>query len=56
MQIQAASQPLPLTLRPRLLTLLGDIAETLVLEGLVIYQTLDFGSGAVHIRILETER
>lgn len=37
-------------------TLLSDIAETLILEGLVIYQALDFGSGAVHIRILRKDK
>lgn len=38
---------------PFLLTLLSNIAETLVLQGLVIYHALDFGSGAVDIRILK---
>lgn len=48
-RVQRTTQALPLTQHPRLRTLLGDIAETLVLEGLVIYQGLDSGSGAVHI-------
>lgn len=54
--IQMTNKALPLTQPPFLLTLLSDIAETLVLEGLVIYKALDFGSGAVHIRILEKEK
>lgn len=55
-QQQTTSKALALTQPPVLLTLLSDIAETLVLEGLVIYQALDFRSGAVHIWILGKEK
>lgn len=34
-------------------TLLSDIAQALLLNGLVIYETLDFRGSAVHIRILQ---
>ena len=37
----------------RLFTLLGDVVEALLLNGLVIYEALDFGGGAVHVRVLE---
>ena len=36
----------------RLFTLLGDVVEALLLNGLVIYEALDFGGGAVHVRVL----
>ena len=36
-----------------LFTLLSDVAEALLLNGLVIYEALHFGGGAVHIRVLE---
>lgn len=33
--------------------MLGDVVEALLLNGLVIDQALDFGGGAIHIRVLE---
>ena len=34
----------------------GDVGETCLLQGLVIYQVLDFWSRAVHIGVLEYSR
>lgn len=36
-----------------LFTLLSDVAEALLLNGLVIHEALDFRGGAVYIRVLE---
>ena len=38
--------------RHPLFTLLSDVVEALLLNGLVIYETLDFGGGAINIGIL----
>lgn len=34
-------------------TLLSDVVQALLLKGLVINEALDFGGGAVHIRVLQ---
>lgn len=34
-------------------TVLGDVAEALLLNGLVVYKVLNLRGGAVHIRVLK---
>lgn len=36
-----------------LFTMLSDVVKALLLDGLVIYETLDFRGGAVNIRVLK---